>query len=155
MTIIGIDPGLAIIGYAIVSGTKTSPKIHDYGSITTAPLEDVKTCYRLLQIYNDLEEIIKIYKPDIAVVEKIFFFKNQKTIIQVAQARGVILTLLAKYNVKLIEPTPLQVKQSITGYGKASKKDVELAVMKFFKIKERIKPDDVSDALAMGFYELK
>ena len=155
MTIIGIDPGIAIVGYAIVTGSKRSPIIHDYGVLTTPVLEDGRTNERLLEIYNDLDNILDKYRPDVGVVEKLFFFQNQKTIIQVAQARGVILTLLAKYNVRLIEPTPLQVKQSIAGYGRASKNQMKILMQRLYKLKHTITPDDAADALAMGYYELR
>lgn len=155
MTIIGIDPGIAIVGYAIVTGSKRSPIIHDYGVLTTPVLEDGRTNERLLEIYNDLDSILDKYRPDVGVVEKLFFFQNQKTIIQVAQARGVILTLLAKYNVKLIEPTPLQVKQSIAGYGRATKNQMKTLMQRLYKLEDTISVDDAADALAMGYYELR
>ncbi|MGL4758355.1 MAG: crossover junction endodeoxyribonuclease RuvC [Patescibacteria group bacterium] len=153
--IIGIDPGLAIVGYAIVSGSKKEPLIHDYGVLTTSKLSDEFTKDRLLEIQLDLECILSEYKPDIAVVEKLFFFQNQKTIIQVAQARGVILSCLAKHKVEIIEPTPLQVKQSLTGHGRADKKQIIKLMEKFYKLDHKISPDDAADALAMGYYELK
>jgi crossover junction endodeoxyribonuclease RuvC len=155
MKIIGIDPGLAIIGYAVVSGNKRNPIIHDYGVLTTQKVPDNLTYLRLYEILQDLDIILEEHKPDCAVVEKLFFFQNQKTIIQVAQARGVILSLLAKHKVSIIEPTPLQVKQSITGHGRADKKQIIKLMQRLYKIEGEIKPDDAADALAMGYYELR
>jgi crossover junction endodeoxyribonuclease RuvC len=155
MKILGIDPGIAIVGYAVVSGSKREPVIHDYGVFTTVKASDEFLYHRLYEIHQDLESIIIEHKPEVAVVEKLFFFQNQKTIIQVAQARGVILNLLAKYNIRLIEPTPLQVKQSVSGHGRADKKQMIKLMQKMYKITEPITPDDAADALAMGFYELK
>jgi crossover junction endodeoxyribonuclease RuvC len=155
MKIIGIDPGIAIVGYAIVSGNKRTPIIHDYGVLTTPVLHESRLNERLYEIYQDLDSILEEHKPDMAVVEKLFFFQNQKTVIQVAQARGVILALLAKHNVQVIEPTPLQIKQSVTGHGRADKKQMIKIMQKLYGIKEKITPDDAADALAMGYYELK
>lgn len=153
--IIGIDPGLAIVGYAVVSGTKKNPKIYDYGILTTNKQSDEFTKDRLYEIQKDLDYILAEHSPDVAVVEKLFFFQNQKTIIQVAQARGVILACLAKHNIEIIEPTPLQIKQSLTGHGRADKKQIIKLMEKYYNLDHKITPDDAADALAMGFYELK
>jgi crossover junction endodeoxyribonuclease RuvC len=154
MKIIGIDPGIAIVGYAIVSGSKRTPIIHDYGVLTTPVLEDGRLNERLYEIYQDLDALLDTHRPDVGVVEKLFFFQNQKTVIQVAQARGVILMLLAKYNVRVVEPTPLQVKQSVAGHGRANKKQIISLMQRLYKIEYKITPDDAADALAMGYYEL-
>jgi crossover junction endodeoxyribonuclease RuvC len=155
MKIIGIDPGLATIGYAVVSGNKRNPIIHDYGILTTVKTDESCSYQRLLEIYNDLDFILEKHKPDLAVVEKLFFFQNQKTVMEVAQARGVILMLIAKHNLKILEPTPLQVKQSLAGHGRADKKQIIKLMERLYKLEERIYPDDAADALAMGYYHLK
>ena len=115
MKILGIDPGMAIVGYGMIGVNSENIELLASGSIQTdKKLSDSK---RLLEIYNDLSEIIETYKPDCASVEQLFFFKNQKTIIPVAEARGVILTVLEKYNIPTFSYTPMEVKQVLTGYG--------------------------------------
>ena len=104
----------------------------------------------MLEIYNDLSEIIKKYEPDCASVEQLFFFKNQKTIIPVAEARGVILTVLEKYNVPIFSYTPMEVKQVLTGYGRADKKEVEQMVRLNLGTEELPKLDDTVDAIAIA-----
>ena len=150
--ILGIDPGTATVGYSVVSGTKQKPVIHDYGVITTAPREDFGG--RLLEISWDLEAIIKQHDITDCVLEDLFFFKNAKTVITVAQARGVIMYLLAKNNIKIHSVTPLQVKAAMCGYGRASKEQVQKMVKKIYGLESIPKPDDAADALAMGWYGL-
>ncbi len=152
--IIGIDPGIAIVGYAVVGGNKKDPIIYDYGVLTTNKGGEEMVKDRLYEIQKDLDYILSEHQPDLAVVEKLFFFQNAKTVIQVAQARGVILSCLAKHGVEVIEPTPLQVKQSLTGHGRADKKQIIKLMEKYYKLDHKITPDDAADALAMGYYEL-
>ena len=126
MKILGIDPGMAIVGYGLieVSGEKNENiKLLESGSIQTN--KDLSDSKRLLEIYNDLSELLKSLNPDCASVEKLFFFKNQKTIIPVAEARGVIMTVLEKFGITAYDYTPMEVKQVLTGYGRAEKKEVE------------------------------
>ena len=104
----------------------------------------------MLDIYNDLSTIIERYKPDCAAIEKLYFFKNQKTIIPVAEARGVILTVLQKYNIKSFEYTPIEVKQVLTGYGRATKKEVEQMVKYTLNSEKLPKLDDTVDAIAIA-----
>lgn len=148
MRIIGIDPGTAIVGYGIIDCENGRNKLITSGSIRTD--KNLSDAERLQEIESDLNQIISQYKPDIASVEKLFFFKNQKTIISVAQGRGVILATLAKAGVKIYEYTPLQIKLAITGYGKATKDDVAEMVKKFIEYTFFPKLDDSADAIAMA-----
>ena len=150
MKILGIDPGMAIVGYGLI---EISPDNSDIilktsGSIQTdKKLSDSK---RLLEICNDLSAIIEKYKPDCASVEELFFFKNQKTIIPVAEARGVILAVLEKFNIPTYSYTPMEVKQVLTGYGRAEKKEVEQMVKIALKTDKLPKLDDTVDAIAIA-----
>ncbi|MBD3244917.1 MAG: crossover junction endodeoxyribonuclease RuvC [Candidatus Moranbacteria bacterium] len=146
MTILGIDPGFARTGYGIIKKRGNSFEAIEYGSITT----EAKTafCDRLVQISQDLDHLIKTYKPQQCAIESLFFFKNIKTAISVASARGVLLLVPRQLGVEVFEYTPLQIKQAITGYGKAEKGQVTSMVRKILNIKNQIKLDDTADALA-------
>ena len=148
MRILGIDPGMAIVGYALVNFEDNHLELEASGSIQTD--KDMTTSERLLDIYNDLSTIIERYKPDCAAIEKLYFFKNQKTIIPVAEARGVILTVLQKYNIKSFEYTPIEVKQVLTGYGRDTKKEVEQMVKYTLNSEKLPKLDDTVDAIAIA-----
>lgn len=148
MRILGIDPGMAIVGYALVNWENDKYILEGSGSIQTDKnLTDSK---RLLEIYNDLSTIVKEYSPDCAAIEKLYFFKNQKTIIPVAEARGTILTVLEKYNIKSYEYTPIEVKQVLTGYGRATKKEVEQMVKYNLDTDILPKLDDTVDAIGIA-----
>ena len=148
MKILGIDPGMAIVGYGMVEVDNNTMKLITSGSIQTdKKLDDSK---RLLEIYNDLSQIVERYKPDCASVEQLFFFKNQKTIIPVAEARGVILTVLEKYDIPTYSYTPMEVKQVLTGYGRAEKKEVEQMVRLALLDINLPKLDDTVDAIAIA-----
>ena len=148
MKILGIDPGMAIVGYAMIGVDNGEIELLTSGSIQTdKKLSDSK---RLLEIYNDLSQIIEKYKPDCASVEQLFFFKNQKTIIPVAEARGVILTVLEKYGIPAYSYTPMEVKQVLTGYGRADKKEVEQMVRVALAHQALPKLDDTVDAIAIA-----
>ena len=148
MKILGIDPGMAIVGYGMIGINGEEIELLTSGSIQTdKKLDDSK---RLLEIYNDLSLIIEKYQPDCASVEQLFFFKNQKTIIPVAEARGVILTVLEKYKIPTFSYTPMEVKQVLTGYGRADKKEVEQMVRITLKNQELPKLDDTVDAIAIA-----
>jgi crossover junction endodeoxyribonuclease RuvC len=144
---LGIDPGTATTGWAILECSNNNSKPVAYGAIVTDKNKSDEE--RLWEICQDLEEIIKKYKPAEAAVENLFFFKNQKTIITVAQARGAILLTLKKNRVKIFSYTPLQVKQGLTGYGRAEKKQVQLMAKEILKLKSVPKPDDTADAMAI------
>lgn len=148
MIILGIDPGYAIVGFGIIKYEKGRMSVLDFGAITTpAGMEFTE---RLKSIYEDLSYLFDKYKPDAMAVEKLFFNTNQKTAIDVAQARGVIL-LAAKMNgTECFEYTPLQVKQSVVGYGRAEKKQVQEMTRQLLGLSAVPKPDDTADALAMA-----
>jgi crossover junction endodeoxyribonuclease RuvC len=152
---IGIDPGTATVGFSLVGGARSNPVIHEYGILQTLPLPKDQMPFRLLELGQDLESILEKYKPNNAVVEDLFFFKNAKTVISVAQSRGMILYLLAKHDVKILELTPLQIKQSLCGYGRATKLQVQNMVKKVYKLDQIPKPDDAADSLAMAWLGLK
>ena len=148
MKILGIDPGMAIVGYALVEYESDQFNLLTSGSIQTSKnLSDSK---RLLEIYNDLSTIIEKYSPDCASVEELFFFKNQKTVIPVAEARGVILTVLEKFDIPTYSYTPMEVKQVLTGYGRAEKKEVEQMVKLTLETDKLPKLDDTVDAIAIA-----
>ncbi len=149
MIILGIDPGTATTGYALIKKEKNNSfAILDYGVITTS--KNKSDAERLLEMRDDLQAIIKKFKPNIAGVEKLYFESNAKTAMTVAQARGVVLLSLESKNIKIHEFTPLQVKSMICGYGKAEKRQVQLMVQKTFGLKSIPKPDDAADALAIA-----
>ena len=148
MKILGIDPGMAIVGYGLIETVNDSINLLTSGAIQTdKKLPDSK---RLLEIYNDLTTVVQKYQPDCASVEELFFFKNQKTIIPVAEARGVILTVLEKLNIPTYSYTPIQVKQVLTGYGRAEKKEVEQMVRLTLQSDKLPKLDDTVDAIAIA-----
>ena len=122
MKILGIDPGMAIVGYSLVEFDGNNCMLLASGSIQTSKGE--REAARLLEIYNDMTTIIEKYKPEVAAIEKLFFFRNRTTVMPVAHARGVILTVLEAHGVPIYEYTPMEVKQVLTGYGRADKKEV-------------------------------
>lgn len=151
--VLGIDPGTAIVGYSFVTGTKQNPNILDFGVIRVDS-KDRDEGDIITEIIADLEALIEAHKPKRAYIEKLFFNSNQKTAISVAQARGAILYLLSKHNIKTFSPTPLQVKQTVCGHGQAGKKEVQVIVQKLFKLEELPKPDDAADSLAIAWWGL-
>lgn len=151
MIIIGIDPGTAHTGFGVVKktkGKKNKLKAIDYGCITTSP--DLSPGERLKKINNELNKLIKKYKPKVLAVENVYFFKNLKTAMPVSQAKGVILLTAAKKKIPVYEFTPLQVKMTIVGYGKADKKQVQKMIKVLLNLNEIPKPDDAADALAIA-----
>ncbi len=148
MKIIGIDPGYAIVGVGVIEYRNSRFTTLDYGAITTPA--GMEFSQRLRVIYEDFTHIMELYKPDAIAVEKLFFTNNQKTAIDVAQARGVILLVASQHDVPCFEYTPLQVKLSVVGYGKAVKKQVMDMTTRLLNLKEVPKPDDVADALAIA-----
>ena len=148
MIILGIDPGIAIVGYGVIRAEKGSFFAVDYGVITTPQGEE--TPARLAMIADGLNKIIDTHKPDAVAVEEIFFSTNQKTVIRVAEARGVILYTATMKCGSLYEYTPLQVKQAITGYGRADKHQIQQMVKVLLNLKQIPKPDDAADALAIA-----
>ena len=148
MRILGIDPGYGIVGYGIIESTYNGNKVIDYGVITTPKEDSLPT--RLAIIADCLTELIKTYKPDEMAIEELFFFKNQKTIIPVAEARGVIVHICGKMCSKVFEYTPLQVKQALTGVGRAEKSQIQFMVKTILGLEKVPKPDDAADALAIA-----
>lgn len=147
--ILGIDPGFGRVGYGIIKkNEKGDWKRIDFGCIETSPKKTFVA--RISEIHEELEKIIKKYKPTRIAVEQLFFFKNVKTAIEVGQARGVILLTGVENNLPIDEFTPLQVKQAITGYGRAEKDQMQKMVAMILGIKEKIKSDDAADALAVA-----
>lgn len=148
MIILGIDPGLAIVGWGVIESVRGIVRPIAYGAITTPAHTDIEA--RLLMIQNDLETVINKYKPDEMAVEELFFNTNITTGIAVAEARGVILCTAHKLGVKISEYTPLQVKQAVVGYGKAEKHQVIAMVTSILKLPAPPKPDDTADAVAIA-----
>ena len=148
MKILGIDPGLAIVGYSIIEHIKDENTLIASGSIQTD--KNKTEAERLYEISVDIQTIIDKYKPDVASIEKLFYFKNQKTVIPVAEARGVILSVLQKNNIPIDEFTPIEVKQMITGYGRATKEEVAKIVEMSIKYKKLPKLDDTVDSIAIA-----
>ena len=148
MIILGIDPGIAIVGYAIVECKGNKSKAITYGAIPT----DSKMFFpdRLKIVYDQLINIINIYKPDDLAIEELFFNKNVRTAIKVGQARGVEILAAVNNNIPVYEYTPLQIKQAVVGYGRAEKHQVQEMVKFLLNLKEVPKPDDVADALAVA-----
>ncbi|MEG0877787.1 MAG: crossover junction endodeoxyribonuclease RuvC [Oscillospiraceae bacterium] len=148
MRVLGIDPGYAIVGFGVIDYDKGNFKTVQYGAIRTkahAAFED-----RLQEVFNDMETLLANVKPDAMAIETLFFTSNQKTVMAVAEARGVLLLAAKRANVPIFEYTPLQVKQSVAGYGKAPKKQVQEMTRTLLKLDEVPKPDDTADALAMA-----
>lgn len=148
MLVLGIDPGYAIVGWGVVdiSGTRLTPVA--FGAIITEAKTDFPK--RLLKISNRMGEILDKYKPQALSIEKLFFNTNTTTAIDVAQARGVIVSKAAERNIDVFEYTPMQVKQAVVGYGLAEKKQVMEMTRQLLKLKEVPKPDDTADALAIA-----
>ena len=148
MIIVGIDPGVAKSGYGVLRKVKSELECLDYGVIETSPSS--KPEQRLNKIYLEVSKLLKKYKPKVLIVEKLFFFKNLKTAMPVSEARGIILLAAAKKKIKVLELTPLQVKMSICGYGRADKTQIQRMIKEILNLKEIPKPDDAADALAIA-----
>jgi len=146
--ILGIDPGTGITGFGVIDSREGRFHLVDAGIIRT-PSHQLPEV-RLRTIYDSLVQIIKDTKPDIAAVEQLFFARNVTTAMSVSQARGVILLALHQAGLDITEYTPLQVKMSLTGYGRAEKKQIQQMVATILKLKTIPKPDDCADALAIA-----
>jgi len=146
--ILGIDPGTAITGWGIIKDGKKEMKVIAYGCIETS--KNKTDVQRLKETAQDLKSIIKEYQPDEMAIEELFFFKNLKTAIKVAQSRGVLMFVTASQKIPVSEYTPLQIKQALTGYGRADKKQMQWMVKEVLKLKEIPQPDDAADALAVA-----
>ena len=151
MRIIGIDPGLARVGYGIIEVNNSIKKFLDCGIIETHKKKKEED--RLFEIYQDLIQLIEVWKPDCAAVEKFFFYKSSTTI-SVVQARGVIMMTLGSKNIPIKEYAPAQIKLAVTGTGKASKREILDSVMLSLNLTYAPKPDDSADALAIALTKL-
>lgn len=148
MIILGIDPGTNRAGYGLIKKNEENVSLLDYGCIEIKAKSNHND--GLLVLHNSFNEIIKKWSPDVLAIEKLFFFKNAKTITQVSEARGVIILSGLKEGLKIREFTPLQVKQAVSAYGKADKKAVQKMVRLILSLKEDPQPDDAADALAVA-----
>ena len=148
MRILGIDPGIAIVGFGLIDRQGNRLRPVQYGCIRTEAHTDPSV--RLQQIYDSLHQLIDKYKPDAVALEKLFFNRNVTTALTVGQARGVLMLAAVQKGLPIEEYTPLQVKQAIVGYGKAEKRQVQEMVRMLLQLSEVPKPDDVADALAVA-----
>lgn len=146
MRILGIDPGTGIVGFGVIDSNGFKHRMVDAGVIRTPAHQALDL--RLLTIYQGIEEVVRLNKPEIAVIEKLFFAQNVTTAISVSHARGVMMLALAQKEIEIVEYTPLQIKQAITGYGRAQKKQIQEMVKAMLNLKEVPQPDDCADALA-------
>ncbi len=145
MKILGIDPGYDILGWSVISDKF---KVVNYGIIKTSPSDPVEA--RLLNIHRSLDAIISEFKPDCASIEKLFFQKNSKTVMNVSAAIGVVMLTFKLREIPFFEYTPTQVKNSITGFGKAGKDQVEFMIKRILNMNEVGGPDDAADALSIA-----
>jgi len=145
--ILGLDPGLATLGFGVIEIVHDRPRPQDYGVIKTPAKQPIGD--RLITIYDDLHELIGLLTPTDVAIEKLFFYRMGNTI-PVAQARGVMLLVLAQAGLAYVEFTPAQIKQALTGYGNANKPDVQAAVMRELNLSQLPRPDDAADALAIA-----
>ncbi len=148
MTILGIDPGLATVGYGVVSCQSGNFRAREYGAIITKPHQLLEN--RLEEIYDSVCTIIDRHSIDCMAIEELFFNRNVTTAIDVSQARGVILLAAKKHNIDIYEYTPLQIKQAVVGYGRADKKQIIFMTQTLLGLSEPAKPDDTADALAVA-----
>ena len=148
MRILGIDPGYGITGFGIVDAQRNNFRLLQYGAITTPPSTDFPL--RLQMIYNDMTELLQVAKPDCVAIEELFFGQNVTTGIGVAQSRGVILLAIQQAGVPIYQYKPMQVKQSVVGYGNATKHQVQDMTRRILHLSATPKPDDAADAIAIA-----
>jgi crossover junction endodeoxyribonuclease RuvC len=148
MTILGIDPGIATVGFGVIRSENSTNSLIRCGAITTEA--GLRLSTRLSQIYKDVVDLINMFNPDAIAIEELFFNTNLKTGISVAHGRGVIILAGENCGVPMYEYTPLQIKQAIAGYGRAQKKQVMEMVRRLLNMNEVARPDDASDALAIA-----
>ena len=152
MLVLGLDPGTATTGFGVVNYSQGRARALRYGVIRTSP--ELPMHLRLLQIQREVEALLMELQPDAVAIEQIFYHRNAKTVITVAQARGVLIVTAAANGVPLFEYTPLQVKQSVCGYGRADKQQIQIMVQKLLNLTELPRPDDAADALAIAVCHL-
>ena len=148
MIVLGIDPGIARMGWGVIEVQSSKFKVQSYGCVETKAGTSIEK--RLLIVYKEVVKLIEKYNPDALAVEELFFNTNAKTAFIVGQARGVILLSASQQNIEIATYTPLQVKMAITGYGRAEKAQIGQMVKVLLKLREIPKPDDVADALAVA-----
>lgn len=148
MIVFGVDPGVATTGWAVIKSSKNLQQLVACGAILTSKIKDQNI--RLKEIYEKITAKLDFYQPDYLVIENLFFNTNLKTAIQVSQAHGVVRLAAVNLRIKTVGYTPLEVKTSITGYGRADKKQIQYMVFKLLKLKEKINKDDVADAIAIA-----
>lgn len=148
LIIMGIDPGIAILGYGVVRLKGNKYEVMDFGALTTS--SELSMPKRLTYIFENLNHLLELHNPDAFAIEELFFNKNIKTALTVGHARGVAILSASNRNIPVFEYTPLQVKQAIVGYGRADKKQMQQMVKLLLNLKETPKPDDVADALAVS-----
>jgi crossover junction endodeoxyribonuclease RuvC len=146
--VIGIDPGLARVGYGVIRQELRGPRAVAYGCIETD--KDTPTSQRLLAIYADLDQLFAKYQPDAVAIEKLFFTKNVTSAMNVAEVRGVIRLLAEQRQIPVTEYTPNQVKQAITGSGRADKKQMQMMIQRLLSLPEIPQPDDAADGLSIA-----
>lgn len=149
MRILGLDPGTATVGYGLIEVQDGRPTVITYGVLTTSPA-DGSTARRLQIVYQGLNDLIKQYQPDAAAVEELFFGRNITTAVRVGQARGVLLLALANAEIPVAEYSPPKIKEAVSGYGKASKQQVQFMVQNILELDEIPRPDDAADGLAVA-----
>jgi crossover junction endodeoxyribonuclease RuvC len=148
VVILGIDPGFAITGYGIIEKSGSKLKMVDFGAIQTSP--KISFSKRLFSISLELDHILSEFRPDCMAIEELFFSKNVKTAINVAHARGVVLLSGEHHNIPMHSYTPNQIKSGVSGYGSATKQQVQYMVQKLLNLKEKPTPDDAADGLAIA-----
>ncbi|HCS79464.1 TPA: crossover junction endodeoxyribonuclease RuvC [Patescibacteria group bacterium] len=148
MIIMGIDPGIAITGWGVIRAQNRQPSCVDVGVITTDKADALEE--RLAILFTDMNQLLKRYRPDVVVLEQLFFNTNAKTALTVGHARGVIMLAARQFGSRLFAYTPLQVKVAITGYGRADKNQIQQMVTKLLKLDQIPQPDDAADALAIA-----
>jgi len=147
MIILGIDPGSALIGYGALKNENRKLSCLDYGALR---IKTKDSYLRLIETRKSVKKLISNIKPDLVVLEKLFFFKNRKTVIDVSQTRGVIILTVAENKIPITEIAPLELKKALTSYGRASKQNMQKIVKLILNLKEEPRPDDAADALALA-----
>jgi crossover junction endodeoxyribonuclease RuvC len=146
MIILGIDPGTARTGYGVIRTVGKKTSFLDHGCVET-PAENSYPA-RLLQTHTEISKLLKRYQPHYVAIERLFFFRNMKTVMTVSQSRGVVLLACESYKIPIFEYTPLEIKQTLSGYGRANKKQIQERVKNLLNLQEIPKPDDAADGLA-------
>jgi crossover junction endodeoxyribonuclease RuvC len=152
MRVLGIDPGTGRMGWSVVEGNRSKQALVACGCIETQ-VKGVPS-QRLATLHTELVRLMGEYRPEVAAVEELYFFKNAKTVIRVSEARGMAIALFALSGLQVFDYTPLQIKQTVTGYGRAEKQQVQMMVKSMLKLSQPIKPDDAADAVAVAVTHL-